>query len=100
MNIYTVLVHDRLLPFLLPPSSILLPLSLPLLFPLPLLPFSAPVGRQQPKPVKLKRFNKVKDHEIRSCACGPHTTAMISKDGKLFMFGSLEDDIVDKTSGT
>ncbi|XP_011407139.1 PREDICTED: E3 ubiquitin-protein ligase MYCBP2-like, partial [Amphimedon queenslandica] len=60
---------------------------------------NAPVGRQQPKPVKLKKFSKLKDQEITSCACGPHTTAFIGKDGKLFMFGALEDDLVDKTTG-
>ena len=44
-------------------------------------------------------MNKIKDHEIVSCACGPHTSALISRDGKLFMFGLPEDDLVDKSTG-
>ena len=56
-------------------------------------------GGRQPKPVKLKKMNKIKDHEIVSCACGPHTSALISRDGKLFMFGLPEDDLVDKSTG-
>jgi len=58
-----------------------------------------PVGRGPMKPLKLKRVAKLKEQEIVSVACGAHTTAMISKDGKLFMFGSLEDDLVDSSSG-
>jgi len=56
------------------------------------------VGRGPMKPLKLKRVAKLKEQEIVSVACGAHTTAMISKDGKLFMFGSLEDDLVDSSS--
>ena len=50
--------------------------------------------------MKLKRIAKLKDQEIAKCACGPHSSAVISKDGKLFMFGSLEEDLVDKSTGT
>ena len=62
-------------------------------------PPPSPVGRGPMKPLKLKRVAKLKEQEIVSVACGAHTTAMISKDGKLFMFGSLEDDLVDSSSG-
>lgn len=56
-------------------------------------------ARAQPKPMKLKRINKLKDHHIVKVACGTHTSAMISKDGKLFMFGSLDEDLTEKSSG-
>lgn len=63
--------------------------------------FSPPAvgGRQQPKPMKLKRILKLKEQEVMSSACGAHATAMVSKDGKLFMFGSLEEELTDKSSG-
>lgn len=44
----------------------------------------------------------MKEHEIISCACGPHLSAMITKDGKLLMFGQLGTDeelVVDKSTG-
>ena len=56
-------------------------------------------GRGQPKPAKLKRVAKLSKQEVCGCACGGHATAMVTRDGKLYMFGSLEDDLVDKTSG-
>lgn len=56
-------------------------------------------GRGQPKPVKLKRVAKLSKQEVCGCACGGHATAMITRDGKLYMFGSLEEDVVDKSSG-
>ena len=56
-------------------------------------------GRGQPKPAKLKRVSKLSKQEVSGCACGGHATAMVSRDGKLYMFGSLEDDLVDKSSG-
>ena len=56
-------------------------------------------ARAQPKPMKLKRISKLKDYHIIKTACGTHTSAMISKDGKLFMFGNLDEDLTDKTSG-
>ena len=42
---------------------------------------------------------KLKDHEVDYTACGPHCSAIITKDGKLYMFGSVEEDLVDKSSG-
>ena len=47
----------------------------------------------------MKRITKLKEHEIVTAACGPHVSAMIGKDGKLFMFGSTEEDLVDKSTG-
>ena len=49
--------------------------------------------------MKLKRIAKLKDHHIVKTACGTHASAMISKDGKLFMFGSLDEDLTEKSSG-
>lgn len=67
---------------------------------LPSLPLSPPVsGRQAQKPIKLKRMMKLKEQEVVSSACGAHATAMVSKDGKVFMFGNLEEDLTDKSSG-
>ena len=34
-----------------------------------------------------------------SSACGAHATAMVTKDGQLHMFGSLEEELVDKATG-
>ena len=56
-------------------------------------------GRGQPKPSKLKRVAKLSKHEVTGCACGAHATAVVTRDGKLYMFGSLEEDLVDKSSG-
>ena len=56
-------------------------------------------GRQHPKPLKLKRLAKLKDVEVVSSACGSHATALITQDGKLYMFGTFEDDITDKSTG-
>ena len=56
-------------------------------------------GRGQPKPAKLKRMAKLSKQEVCACACGGHATAMVTRDGKLYMFGSLEEDLVDKASG-
>ncbi len=49
--------------------------------------------------MKLKRVMKLKDQEVVSSACGAHATAMITKDGKVCMFGNLEEDLTDKASG-
>lgn len=57
------------------------------------------MGRGQPKPAKLKRVVKLKEQEVVNCACGGHASAVVTKDGKMFMFGSLEDDLTDKSSG-
>ncbi len=56
-------------------------------------------GRQPQKPLQLKRMMKLKDQEVVSSACGSHATAMVTKDGKVFMFGSLEEEVTDKSSG-
>ena len=60
---------------------------------------TAPGGRQPPKPAKLKRMMKLKDHEVDYTVCGLHCSAIITKDGKLYMYGSVEEDLVDKSSG-
>ena len=41
----------------------------------------------------------MKDHQAITTACGAHGTALISNEGKLFMFGNLEDDVTDKSTG-
>ena len=56
-------------------------------------------GRGQSKPAKLKRVAKLSKQEVCGCACGGHATGMVTRDGKLYMFGSLEDDLVDKSTG-
>ena len=56
-------------------------------------------GRSQLMPVKLKKVAKLKDHIVVSSACGAHATAMVTKDGKLHMFGSLEAGLVDRSTG-
>lgn len=56
-------------------------------------------ARQQLKPIKLKRMSKLKDHQIVSSACGTLGTALISNEGKLFMFGNLDEDLTDKSTG-
>lgn len=43
--------------------------------------------RRQPKPVKPKKMIKVDGQFIVSAACNNGTTALITKDGELFMFG-------------
>ena len=49
------------------------------------------------KPAKLKRIGKLKDHHIVSGACGAHATCLISREGSVFMFGNLDEDIVEST---
>lgn len=51
------------------------------------------------KPAKLKRMVKLKDQHIVNGACGAHATCLISKDGKVFMFGNLDDELLDKSTG-
>lgn len=43
--------------------------------------------RRQPKAVKPKRMMKVESETIVYCACNNGTTALVSKEGHLFMFG-------------
>lgn len=49
--------------------------------------------------MKLKKVGKLKDHVVISCAASQHCTALVSEEGKLFMFGNVEEDVVDKTTG-
>ena len=51
------------------------------------------------KPTKLKRIAKLKDQHIVTGACGAHTTCLISRDGKVFMFGYQDEDVLDKNTG-
>ena len=48
--------------------------------------------------MKLKRMAKMKDHIVGG-ACGTHASCLISKDGKVFMFGHLDEDLTDKNTG-
>jgi len=57
-------------------------------------------GRQQNKPVKPKRIQKVKDQKIVTSACSTHASALVTSEGKLFMFGNLDEDLTDKSTGT
>ena len=43
--------------------------------------------RRQPKAVKPKRMTKVEGHFITNAACNYATSALVSKEGKLFLFG-------------
>ncbi len=54
---------------------------------------------RQPKPTKLKRIARVKDSHILSGACGGNNCCLVCKEGKVFMFGPTEGDIVDKNTG-
>ena len=65
-----------------------------------LLPVFTAGGRHPAKANKPKKMTKVKDHQILSCAANTHCSALVTNDGKLFLFGNIEDDIVDKSSGT
>ena len=59
----------------------------------------APAGRQPPKPMKFKKITKLKDKEVTGCACGTHLSAIVDKEGKMYLFGQLEEDLVDKQTG-
>ena len=59
----------------------------------------APAGRQSPKPMKLKKITKMKDKEVASCACGTHVSALVDKEGKMYMFGQIEEELIDKQTG-
>ena len=61
--------------------------------------YIAPAGRQSPKPMKFKKITKMKDKQIASCACGTQLSAIIDKEGKMYLFGQVEDDLVDKQTG-
>ena len=52
------------------------------------------------KPIPYKEIEKVKDTGIMSASCGNHTTAMLSKEGQLYMFGDLPiSGITDEATG-
>jgi len=59
----------------------------------------SPLAARVPKPTKLKRIAKVKDSHIVSGVCGGNNCSLICKEGKVFMFGPTEGDIVDKNTG-
>lgn len=53
-----------------------------------------------PKPIPYKKIEKVKDVGIISASCGNHTTALLSKEGQLYMFGDLPiSGITDEATG-
>ena len=45
------------------------------------------VGRRQPKPVRPKKFSRLMDKKVIYAACNYGTSALITKQGELFMFG-------------
>ncbi|KAL5460457.1 hypothetical protein EMCRGX_G033908 [Ephydatia muelleri] len=53
-------------------------------------------GRQQ-KPMKLRRMVKMKDQEVAFTACGGHSSALVTRDGKLYLFGGFDEDVTDKS---
>jgi len=53
-----------------------------------------------PKPTPFKKIGKAKDAGIISASCGNHTTALLNKEGQLYMFGDLPiSGITDEASG-
>jgi E3 ubiquitin-protein ligase MYCBP2 len=52
-----------------------------------LLLFSLDKARRQPKPVKPKKMIKVDGLNIVHAACNNGSTALVSKEGELLMFG-------------
>jgi len=53
-----------------------------------------------PKPTPFKKIGKAKDVAIVSASCGNHTTALLNKEGQLYMFGDLPiSGITDEASG-
>ena len=53
-----------------------------------------------PKPIPYKKIEKVKDAGIISASCGNHTTALLNKEGQLYMFGDLPiSGITDEATG-
>lgn len=43
--------------------------------------------RRQPKAVKPKRMSKMEGHHVVSAACNHATSALVTKDGDLYMYG-------------
>lgn len=50
-------------------------------------PPSADKARRQPKAVKPKKMLKMEGHFVVSAACNNGTSALVTRDGELFMFG-------------
>ena len=62
--------------------------------------FVSTSAANNPKPIPYKKIEKVKDVGIISASCGNHTTALLSKEGQLYMFGDLPiSGITDEASG-
>lgn len=61
--------------------------------------FSIAGGRNPAKLSKIKKINKLKDQQVLSCAASTHCSAVVTSEGKLFMFGNMEEDIIDKSTG-
>ena len=58
------------------------------------------VAANNPKPIPYKKIEKVKDTGIISASCGNHTTALLNKEGQLYMFGDLPiSGITDEATG-
>ena len=47
----------------------------------------------------MKKINKLKDHQVLSWAASTNCSAAVTTEGKLFMFGKVDEDIIDKTTG-
>ena len=62
--------------------------------------FPSNTAANNPKPIPYKKIEKVKDVGIISASCGNHTTALLSKEGQLYMFGDLPiSGITDEATG-
>ena len=58
------------------------------------------LAANNPKPTPFKKIGKAKDAGIISASCGNHTTALLNKEGQLYMFGDLPiSGITDEASG-
>ncbi|CAL4118247.1 unnamed protein product, partial [Meganyctiphanes norvegica] len=55
-------------------------------------------GRRQPKPVKPKKMIKMDGHFVLSSACNNGTSALVTRDGELYMFGK-DTSHCDNTTG-
>ncbi|XP_037787011.1 E3 ubiquitin-protein ligase MYCBP2-like isoform X1 [Penaeus monodon] len=55
-------------------------------------------GRRQPKPVKPKKMIKLDGHFVINAACNNGTSALVTRDGELYMFGK-DTSHCDSTTG-
>ena len=39
----------------------------------------------------------MKDQEVAFTACGGHSSALVTRDGKLYLFGGFDEDVTDKS---